>query len=324
MHVTILGGAGFLGRKLAARIIAERSCAGRAVTGMTLLDLSPAAAPAAPFPVHVIQAGLDNYETLRRAMPDGTGVVFHLAAVVSAAAEADFHLGLRVNVEGTRNVLAAASACPAPPRLVFTSSVATYSGGQEALITDGTRQVPANSYGAQKIIGELMVHDHARKGFVDGVTLRLPTIVVRPGRPNKAASSFASSILREPFVGEDALLPVPEAFRLFVASPSRAVEWLLHAATLDSTAVGLDRSINPPGIDVSVAEMLAALVAAGGERGRVRAVDDPDVMKVVGPWPARFDTARAAALGFAAQPGIAAIVAEFLANDLAETRALRG
>jgi nucleoside-diphosphate-sugar epimerase len=324
MHVTILGGAGFLGRKLADRIVAEEKVAGRAVSGMTLLDLAPAAAPPAPFPVAVMQAGLDDYEKLRRAMPDGTGVVFHLAAVVSAQAEADFHLGMRVNVEGTRNVLAAAASLPAPPRLVFTSSVATYSGGQKALITDATRQVPANSYGAQKIIGELLVHDYARKGFVDGIALRLPTIVVRPGRPNKAASSFASSILREPFVGEDALLPVPEDFSLFVASPRSAVAWLLHAAGIASDAVGLDRSINPPGISVSVAEMLAALAAAGGDRGRVKRVEDSDIMKVVGPWPARFDTARARALGFAEQPGLDAIVDAFLKDDLAETKALRG
>lgn len=323
MHVTILGGGGFLGRKLAARIAADRTLAGRQVSGMTLLDVAPSTAPAAPFPVSVMQAGLDDHEKLRRAMPDGTGVVFHLAAVVSAAAEADFHLGMRVNVEGTRNVLSAAATLPAPPRLVFTSSVASFSGGQDALISDATRQVPANSYGAQKIIGELLVHDHARKGFVDGVSLRLPTIVVRPGRPNKAASSFASSILREPFVGEEALLPVPESFGLFVASPRSAVEWLLHAAALDAAAVGLDRSITPPGITVTVAEMLAALAAAGGDRGLVKAVDQPEILKVVSPWPARFDTARAQALGFAPQPGLERILAAFLADDLAETKALR-
>jgi nucleoside-diphosphate-sugar epimerase len=329
MHVTILGGAGFLGRKLAARIAAAGALGGRAVTGMSLLDQvalekTGATPPDARFPVQVIQAGLDDYEKLRRAMPDGTGVVFHLAAVVSAQAEADFHLGLRVNVEGTRNVLAAAASLTVPARLVFSSSVATYSGGQDALIEDGTRQVPANSYGAQKAIGELMVHDHARRGFVDGVSLRLPTIVVRPGRPNKAASSFASSILREPFLGEEALLPVPESFRLWVASPRTAVDWLLHAAAVPGESLGLDRSLNLPGISVSVAEMLAALATAGGDRSRIKAVDDPEILKVVSPWPARFDAARARALGFADQGSIEAIVAEFLEHDLAETRALRG
>jgi nucleoside-diphosphate-sugar epimerase len=168
------------------------------------------------------------------------------------------------------------------------------------------------------------VHDHARKGFVDGISLRLPTIVVRPGRPNKAASSFASSILREPFVGEDALLPVPEDFALFVASPRSAVDWLLHAASLASDAVGLDRSINPPGITVRVGEMLAALDAAGGDRARVKRVEDPDIFKVVSPWPGKFDTARARALGFAPQPPLDAILRAFLEDDLAETKALRG
>ncbi|MCC7281882.1 MAG: NAD-dependent epimerase/dehydratase family protein [Acetobacteraceae bacterium] len=323
MHVTILGGAGFLGRKLAERIAAEGNLAGRAISAMTLLDQVRATPPRAAFPVTVIEAGLDNFETLRTAMPEGTGVVFHLAAVVSAQAEADFHLGMRVNIEGTRNVLAAAAALKAPPRLVFTSSVATYSGGQDAVITDATRQVPANSYGAQKIIGELMVHDHTRKGFVDGISLRLPTIVVRPGRPNRAASSFASSILREPFLGEEAALPVPEDFALFIASPRSAVGWLLHAAGLATGAVGLDRSINPPGIRATTGEMLAALVAAGGDRGRVKRVDDKEIFDVVSPWPAKFDTARARALGFAPQPPLNEIIGAFLEDDLAATRALR-
>lgn len=323
MHVTILGGAGFLGTKLAARLAAEGAIGGRKITGLTLLDQVAATPPAAPFPITVMQAGLDDYEKLRRAMPDGTGVVFHLAAIVSAQAEADFHLGQRVNIEGTRNVLAAAAALKQPARLVFTSSVATYSGGQSARIHDGTRQVPANSYGAQKIIGELMLHDHSRRGFIDGVSLRLPTVVVRPGRPNKAASSFASSILREPFVHEDASLPVPDDFALWIASPKTAVAWLLHTAALDGTALGLDRAINPPGLTVTTGEMLAALARAGGDASRVKRVDDPDVFRVVGPWPAHFDASRAQALGFTTAPQIDAVVAEFLAEDLAATKALR-
>jgi nucleoside-diphosphate-sugar epimerase len=324
MHVTILGGAGFLGQKLAQRLAQDGAIGERKITGLTLLDLAQASAPSAPFPVSTVQAGLDDYEKLRRAMPDGTGVVFHLAAVVSAQAEADFHLGQRVNVEGTRNVLAAAAALPIPARLVFTSSVATYSGGQDARIADTTRQVPANSYGAQKAVGELMVHDYARKGFVDGVPLRLPTVVVRPGRPNKAASSFASSILREPFVDEDASLPVPENFALWLASPRTAVGWLLHAAALDGAALGLDRAVNPPGLTVTVGAMLAALGRAGGDVARVKRIEDPDVFKVVGPWPAQFDATRARALGFSEAPDIDAVVAEFLAEDLAATKALRG
>jgi nucleoside-diphosphate-sugar epimerase len=328
MHVTILGGAGFLGTKLALRLAAEGAIGGRNITGLTLLDQVAATPPAAPFPITVMQAGLDDYEKLRRAMPDGTGpdsgnIVFHLAAIVSAQAEADFHLGSRVNIEGTRNVLAAAAALKQPARLVFTSSVATYAGGQSARINDGTRQVPANSYGAQKIIGELMLHDFSRRGFIDGVSLRLPTVVVRPGRPNKAASSFASSILREPFVHEDASLPVPEDFALWIASPKTAVSWLLHAAALDGAALGLDRAINPPGLTVTTGEMLAALARAGGDVARVKRVDDPDVFKVVGPWPAHFDFSRAQALGFTTAPQIDAVVAEFLAEDLAATKALR-
>lgn len=322
MHVTILGGGGFLGRKLAARLAAEGALAGRALTGLTLFDLAEPPPLAAPFPVTRLAGDVAEAAALRTAIPPGTAVVFHLAAVVSAAAEADFDLGLRVNLQGTLAVIEACRALPAPPRVVFTSSVASFSGGQGAVLADDARQLPANSYGAQKAAAELLLQDASRKGFLDAVSIRLPTVIVRPGRPNRAASSFVSAILREPLLGLDTPLPVPEAFAVWVCSPRRAVDWLLHAAAMDTAPLGLDRGVNPPGLSVTVREMLAALSPA--ERAHVIPAPDPAIAAIVGGWPAAFTAERARALGFAPQEGVAEILAAFRAEDLAATRAERG
>jgi nucleoside-diphosphate-sugar epimerase len=325
MHVTITGAAGFLGRRLAARIAAAARIGARSVTGLTLFDVAPAEAPAAPFPVRAVTGDIADAATAAGLVSAETGVVVHLAAIVSAQAEADFALGWRVNLDGTRALLEACRAAGSRPRVVFTSSVATFSGGQDAAIRDDTRPVPGSSYGAQKAAGELLLHDYSRKGFVDGVALRLPTVVVRPGRPNRAASSFASSILREPFLGEEAHLPVPEDFALWIASPRAATDWLAHACALAGTALGLDRGVNPPGLTVSVGEMLAVLRAVGGEAAArlVSRVEDREVAEIVGTWPARFDDARARRLGFRAHESLEALLRAFLEDDLAATRALR-
>jgi nucleoside-diphosphate-sugar epimerase len=325
MHVTITGAAGFLGRRLAGRIAAEGAIGGRVVTGMTLFDVIAAEAPAAQFPVRCVTGDIADAGSVAGLVTAETGVVVHLAAIVSAQAEADFDLGWRVNLDGTRTLLEACRAAGSCPRVVFTSSVATFSGGQGAVIGDATRPVPGNSYGAQKAAGELLIHDYSRKGYIDGVVLRLPTVVVRPGRPNRAASSFASSILREPFLGEEARLPVPEDFALWIASPRAATDWLLHACALDGRALGLDRGVNPPGLTVTVGEMLAVLRAVGGaEAARlVRRVEDREVADIVATWPARFEDARARALGFRAHETLEALLRAFLEDDLAATRALR-
>jgi nucleoside-diphosphate-sugar epimerase len=322
MHVSILGGGGFLGRKLAARLAAEGALGGRAVTGLTLFDLAEPASLDAPFPVTRVAGDVADASQVARAIPPGTGVVFHLAAVVSAAAEADFDLGMRVNLAGTLAVIEACRALPAPPRLVFTSSVASFGGGQSARLADDARQLPSNSYGAQKAAAELFLQDASRKGFLDAVSIRLPTVIVRPGRPNKAASSFVSSILREPLLGLATPLPVPEEFAVWVCSPRRAVDWFLHAAAMDTAPLGLDRGVNPPGLSVTVREMLAAL--SPGERALVRADPDATVAAIVGGWPAAFTAERARRLGFAPQEGVAEILAAFRADDLAATRAERG
>lgn len=314
MHITILGGAGFLGRKLAARLAAE----GRA-TSLTLFDMVEPPPLEAPFPVRCLAGDVGAPGS---AIPPETDIIIHLAAVVSAAAEADFDLGLRVNLAGTLAVIDAARRCTKPPRVVFTSSVASFGGGQAALLADDARQLPENSYGAQKAAAELILQDASRRGLIDAVNIRLPTVIIRPGRPNAAASSFVSSILREPLLGLEATLPVGDAFSLWVSSPRVVVDWLLHAAFMDSAPLELDRGINPPGLTVTVAEMLAALTPA--ERALVKRVPDATVEAIVGRWPARFASVRARALGFAEQVPLPEIVAAFRADDLAATRAERG
>ncbi len=322
MHISILGGGGFLGRKVAARLAAEGTLGGRPVSSLTLFDLVPPAPIPAPFPVHCL--GGDLAELPQAAIPPGTDVVFHLAAVVSAAAEADYELGRRVNVRGTDAVIDACRTLARPPRLVFTSSVASFGGGQGAVLDDDARQVPTNSYGAQKAAAELFLADASRRGFMDAVLIRLPTVVIRPGRPNKAASSFVSGILREPLLGLPAELPVPDDFAVWICSPRRAVEWLLHAAAMDTGGMGLDRGINPPGLSVTVGAMLAAMDRVRpGASALVQRVPDPVIAGIVGGWPAAFAPQRAQALGFAPHETLESLVQSFIEDDLAATQADR-
>ncbi|MGH7043954.1 MAG: NAD-dependent epimerase/dehydratase family protein [Acetobacteraceae bacterium] len=328
MHITILGAGGFLGRKLAIRLAHQGSLGARKIASLTLFDLAePPAPPNAPFPVHTIAGDLTALPP--HALPPGTTTVIHLAAVVSAQAEADYDLGLNVNLHGTLRVIDACrrltQAGEAPPRLVFTSSVASFSGGQTAVLADDARQIPANSYGAEKAAAELLLADASRRGFLDAVLLRLPTITVRPGRPNRAASSFLSAILREPLLGLPTDLPVLETFAAWIASPRRAVEWLIHAAWLDSTTMGLDRSVNPPGLRTTVADMLAVLeTIRPGAKSLVHPKPDADIAAIVNTWPAAFNPRRALALGFTPHEPLVDLVRAFAADDLAATRADRG
>src|SRR3954453_20144171 len=215
MQISILGGGGFLGRKLAARLAQDGTLGGATVTGLTLFDVTAPLKPDhAPFPVTSV-AG-DLVDLPQAAVPHGTDVIVHLAAVVSAAAEADYDLGRRVNLRGTDAVIDRCRALGTKPRVVFTSSVASFSGSQDRVMPDNARQIPGNSYGAQKAAAELTLADACRRGFLDAVPLRLPTVIVRPGRPNKAASSFFSAIVREPLLGLDTELPVPDDFAVWI------------------------------------------------------------------------------------------------------------
>ncbi|HEY3848966.1 MAG TPA: NAD-dependent epimerase/dehydratase family protein [Acetobacteraceae bacterium] len=328
MQITILGGGGFLGRKLATRLAADGMLGDQKITGLTLFDLAEPPKPAgAAFPVTAL-AG-DIVDLPPAATPPGTGVIFHLAAVVSAQAEADYDLGRRVNLRGTDAVIDAARRLvaigEAPPRVVFTSSVASFSGTQDSVLADDARQVPGNSYGAQKAAAELLLADASRRSFLDAVSLRLPTIIVRPGRPNRAASSFLSAIVREPLLGQPADLPVPDAFAAWVASPRRAVDWLLHAAAMDTTAMGLDRGINPPGISTTIAHLLQALdEVRPGASTLVHRVEDQAIAAIIGTWPPEFEPLRARTLGFSPHEPVADVVRAFIEDDLDATRAERG
>jgi nucleoside-diphosphate-sugar epimerase len=322
MKVSILGGGGFLGRKIAARLAKDGRVGATPVTGLTLFDVAEPPRPDAAFPVTSV-AG-DIVALPDDAIPAGTGIVFHLAAVVSAQAEADYDLGRRVNLRGTDAVIDRCRALGTQPRVVFTSSVASFSADQNAILPDNTRQIPGNSYGAQKAAAELILADACRRGFLDAVTLRLPTVIVRPGRPNKAASSFVSGIVREPLLGLDTELPVADDFAVWVCSPRRAVDWLLHAAVLDTSRLGLDRSIDPPGISTTVAHLLQALdEVAPGASAHVRRVADETIAAIVSTWPPAFEALHARTLGFSAHEPVLEVIRAFIEDDLEATRADR-
>jgi len=323
MKISILGGGGFLGRKVAARLAKDGMLGGKAVTALTLFDMAEPPKPNAPFPVTSL--GGDVVDLPAAAIPPGTDVVFHLAAVVSAQAEADYDLGRRVNIRGTDAVIDRCRALGARPRVVFTSSIASFSADQNSILPDNTRQLPASSYGAQKAAAELILADASRRGFLDVVSLRLPTVIVRPGRPNKAASSFLSGIVREPLLGLDTELPVADDFSVWVCSPRRAVDWLLHAAAMDTSKMGLDRSVNPPGISTTVAHLLQALdEVAPGASSHVKRVADQTIAAIVSTWPPAFEALHARTLGFSAHEPVLDVIRAFIEDDLEATKAERG
>ena len=256
---------------------------------------------------------------LARALTAATGSIFHLAAVVSGQAEADFDIGMRVNVDATRTLLELTRALPEPPKFVFTSSIAVFGGNLPAVLPDDQRLTPQGSYGAQKAMGELLVSDMSRRGMIDGRALRLPTITVRPGKPNKAASSFASGIIREPLAGVDAVCPVVPATRMWVQSPPRVIENLLIGHDAPATAFGFDRSISVPGISVAVGDMVASLrrVAGDAVAGRVSWQLDPAIDRLVSSWPQAFAADRGRALGMTADDDFDDIVRAYMAATAA-------
>ena len=248
----------------------------------------------------------------------GTSSVFHLAAVVSGQAEADTDLGYRVNLDGTRAVLDACRALGTCPRVVFASSLAVYGGALPPAVGDDTPLTPQTSYGTQKAIGELLVNDYSRKGFVDGRAVRLPTVVVRPGRPNRAASTFASSMIREPLAGREAVCPVSPDTVMALASPRRIVAGLVHAHDLPADTFGANRSLQLPGFSVSVGEMAAAVRRAGGGAAyaRIRWEPDPQIQQIISGWPPALLATRAEELGFTRDRSIDEVVQAFIEDDL--------
>jgi nucleoside-diphosphate-sugar epimerase len=321
VRVLVIGAAGMVGRKLAERLAREGELGGEAIAQLTLLDSVEAGIPeAAGFTIESIVGDLAATETsagLLRARPD---VVFHLAAVVSGEAEADFDKGYRVNLEGMQLLLEAirGQGDAYRPRLVFTSSIAVFGPPFPEVIGDDQATTPRTSYGTQKAVAELLLSDYSRRGLVDGVSIRLPTICVRPGAPNLAASGFFSSIIREPLNGEEAVLPVPEDVRHWFASPRAAVGFLLHAATLPHDALVERRSLTMPGVSATVSEEIAALRAVGGDEAirLIRREPDERIMRIVSGWPRAFDAQRARELGFRAEQSFEEIVHVHVEDEL--------
>ena len=306
MHVVITGGAGFLGRRLTQQLLHRGTLRDpngndRPIEQITLVDMVEAADLSDPRLMQITGDVADR-AVLERAINRDTTSIFHLAAVVSGQAEADFDLGMRVNLDASRTVLDVCRSVGHRPRIIFTSSVAVYGGTLPDVVTVATPLTPQSSYGTQKAIAELLIADYTRKGFVDGRVLRLPTISVRPGRPNAAASSFASGIIREPLNGEEAVCPVDPSTRLWLASPDTAIGCLIVGHELASESLGANRAVNVPGLSVTVREMVDALQRnAGPDVTRlIRWERDPRIERIVGTWPGAWDTSRAQSLGFPA------------------------
>jgi nucleoside-diphosphate-sugar epimerase len=318
MRVVVTGAAGFLGQRLAAAIL-ERGfltdAQGRRqdVRELVLVDL--VRPPFEDARVTAIEGSLDDPGVVAEAITPATTSVFHLAAVVSAQAEAEFDLGMRVNLDATRAVLERCRACAAPPKVVFASSLAVFGGRLPDPVSDEAPVTPQSSYGTQKAIGELLVADMSRKGFVDGRSLRLPTIVVRPGKPNRAASSFASGIIREPLAGVAAICPVSPQTRMWVQSPRAVIANFVVGHEAGAVQLPATRAINVPGISVGVGEMVDALRAVAGDEvaARVRFAHDPAIERIVSTWPARFVGGAGRALGMRADDDFASIVHAYIA-----------
>jgi len=324
MHVLILGAAGMVGRKLVERLAMDGSLGGRPIARVTLHDVVAPEPPAgAPFAVAASTSDISLPGEAERLVAERPDVIFHLAAIVSGEAEADFDKGYRINLDGTRALFEAVRRMGDGyrPRLVFTSSIAVFGAPFPDAIDDAFHLTPLTSYGTQKAIGELLLSDYTRRGFLDGVGIRLPTICVRPGRPNKAASGFFSSIIREPLAGQEAVLPVGEEVRHWHASPRPATGFLLHAATLEAERIGPRRNLTMPGLSATVAEQIEALrrVAGDGPIRRIRREPDPTVQAMVAGWPSRFDARRARDLGFVAESSFEEIIRIHVEDELGGT-----
>jgi nucleoside-diphosphate-sugar epimerase len=303
LHILVLGAAGMVGRKLVDRLVTDGRLGNNNIAKMTLHDVVAAKKPEkTSFPVEVLSGDFAIPGVPEKLIAGRPDVVFHLAAIVSGEAELDFDKGYRINLDGTRMLFDAIRLAGGgyKPRVVFTSSIAVFGAPFPDAIGDEFFNTPLLSYGTQKAIGELLLADYTRRGFMDGVGIRLPTICIRPGLPNKAASGFFSGILREPLAGQEALLPVSEDVRHWHASPRSAVGFLVHAGTMDTARIGPRRNLTMPGISATVGEQIAALKRVAGEKvaSRIKREPDPFIVGIVAGWPRNFDPKRALELGF--------------------------
>ncbi|MEQ1941797.1 D-erythronate dehydrogenase [Mesorhizobium sp. VNQ89] len=323
MHILVIGAAGMVGRKLVEALVARGGVNGKPIEGLTLVDVVQPTQPAGfTGKVRLVAADLSDDGVAAGLIADRPDLIFHLAAIVSGEAEADFEKGYKINLDGTRELLEAirleGKKAPYKPKLVFTSSIAVFGQPFPEKIGDTFHNTPLTSYGTQKAIGELLLADYSRRGFLDGVGIRLPTIVVRPGKPNKAASGFFSNILREPLSGIEAVLPVSEDVRHWFASPRAAVGFLLHAAEMDTAPLGARRSLTMPGLSATVGEEIEALRRIAGEKAvkLIRREPDEAIVKMVAGWPQNFDADRATEFGFKAEKSFDDIIRAHVEDEL--------
>jgi nucleoside-diphosphate-sugar epimerase len=325
MHILIIGAAGMVGRKLMERLVKDGQIGGKAISRATLHDvIEPTAPAAAPFPVTTLASDFSQPGEAEKLVQGKPDLVFHLAAIVSGEAEQEFDKGYRINLDGSWKLFEAirqqnlAAGGSYRPRVVFTSSIAVFGAPFPDKIDDTFFTTPLTSYGTQKAIDELLLADYTRKGFFDGVGIRLPTICVRPGKPNKAASGFFSNIIREPLAGQEAVLPVSEDVRHWHASPRSAVGFLLHAAAIDGAAVGPRRTLSMPGLSCTVGEQIAALRRVGGDKvvARIRREPDEAIARIVAGWPRDFAPKRALELGFRAETSFDDIIRAHIEDEL--------
>jgi len=323
MRIVITGGAGFLGTRLARKLLERGTLTDargnvRPIESLALLDVMPPPVEWRDPRVTAIAGDLADPAVIERALTRDTDTVFHLAAVVSGQAEADFDIGMRVNLDATRLLLERCRTLAAPPKFVFTSSLAVFGGTLPDPVPDDAPLTPQASYGTQKAIGEYLVYDMTRKGFIDGRSLRLPTVTVRPGKPNKAASSFASGIIREPLAGVEAPCPVSPATRMWVTSPRTVVDNLIIGHEAPASGFGQTRSINVPGLNVGVGEMVEALAKVAGAEvaARVKWNHDAAIDRIVSTWPANFAPQLGPALGMRADSDFENIVRAYITDDL--------
>lgn len=317
MHVLILGAGGMIGRKLAAAI-ADQGIGGLPVARLTLADVAIPPLPSLSGAGSAIGLDLTAADAPARLLEGRPDLIFHLAAIVSGEAEADFDRGYAVNLDATRRLLDAIRLTPGyRPRFIFASSIAVFGRPFPAVIPDDFAPQPLTSYGTQKLMTELLVNDFSRRGILDGLSLRLPTICIRPGAPNRAASGFFSSILREPLAGLPAILPVADTVRHWFASPRAAVGFFLHAAMLDTAPLGANRALTLPGLSATVADEIEALRSVAGQAAvdLIRREPDPVIARIVDGWPQAFSADRARALGFRAETRFDEIVQVYLSED---------
>lgn len=323
MHVLTIGAAGMLGRKLTQRLVRDGAIAGRRVEALTLVDVVAPDAPAGfTGKVRLMSADLSAPGTVTELIEARPDVIFHFAAIVSGEAEADFEKGYRINLDGTRDLFEAIRLAHLQddycPRVVFASSIAVVGAPLPYPIPDDFHTTPLTSYGTQKAISELLLADYTRRGFLDGIGIRLPTICIRPGAPNKAASGFFSNILREPLVGQEAVLPVPDSIRHWHTSPRSAVGFMIHAASMDLGRMGPRRSLSMPGVSATVGDQIEALRRVAGDAAvaLIRREPDAAITRMCEGWAPGFEATRARELGFVAEDRFDDIICAHIEDEL--------